>query len=97
VSENAPKYIFGHPVKKSAVDLRPALYGNWTTNPPKQEGFYWVRFADNRITVVEVEKWHDGGMRFTEIGSDEVPKVDDDWSPTHWLGPLPVPEPPKGE
>jgi hypothetical protein len=31
----------------------------------------------------------------TENGSDETVDIVGDWTPTHWLGPLPVPDPPQ--
>jgi hypothetical protein len=52
----------------------------WTTNPPTQEGWYWVCVEDGHISAT-----------FIHNGAD--PKLMGD--NVYWLGPLPVPEPPK--
>jgi hypothetical protein len=78
------------------ADAIRAAEPQWQTTPPTVEGFYWAKFEDGKRTVVEVHREYDG-MRFTEIGSDEDVRLDRPWIPTHWLGPLPIPEQPKGE
>ena len=58
----------------------------WTTEPPTEGGWYWIRYPDGEIACVEV---------FYSLGNMET---DSDYvldTVTHWLGPLPVPEPPE--
>lgn len=58
----------------------------WTTEPPTAEGFYWVRVRNNRTGETETD------MQY--LGGEHGYTVPDLSSATHWLGPLPVPEPP---
>lgn len=62
----------------------------WTTTPPTVEGWYWVKEKGNGFTMAFVkykrghfEIWIDGEYR------------NDYEEYTHWLGPLPEPEPPQ--
>lgn len=60
----------------------------WTTAPPTVEGWYWVRFSNEQIECVTI------GI----IDGKPIEKFYDHWAlegVTHWLGPLPEPEPPK--
>lgn len=62
----------------------------WTTEPPKQEGQYWCYFpkAHEPLFCLPIlldangNPWVDSDDRW------QLQKV------THWLGPLPAPEPP---
>ena len=73
----------------------------WTTEPPTKPGWYWVRVPQSHasmrggIFVVSIEIF--GGKQHIDWLVDGY-----EWDPpfeeshiTHWLGPLPVPEPPK--
>jgi hypothetical protein len=76
-----------------------AVPEQWTAEPPTQEGWYWAKpkkdgglvspQKDPRKIVVWVNK----------DATIEVAGYDSWWETenfTHWLGPLPVPEMPKG-
>jgi hypothetical protein len=65
----------------------------WTTTPPTEEGWYWVRNVKGKIWCEEVFKkdgvmcwWSEDENTFNSIILDYI---------THWLGPLPIPEPPQ--
>jgi hypothetical protein len=67
----------------------------WTTTPPTEPGWYWVRWNIpyiHDVEIVRVYREHQGDRLFVaDIGEDaefELAKF------THWLGPLPIPEPP---
>ena len=65
----------------------------WTTEPPTEPGWYWVHTTpeDDPINpVTEVVELEGPGAAFTlkEHGLSLNTR-------THWLGPLPEPEPPK--
>lgn len=70
---------------------------DWTTEPPTEPGWYWA-------TPRMVEGWEDISPQIAEVyknlsdrlkvlfdGNDDFDLADF----THWLGPLPLPEPPK--
>lgn len=94
-------------VSKDILDFarREYVEMDWTTTPPTVEGWYWVYIEDPKAienpAVVQVERenqkpddklgvWHSGNW-------DEFESVDEYSSifSCHWLGPIPVPEPPK--
>jgi hypothetical protein len=77
------------------LDIKDLLYGRWTTEPPTQEGWYWALVDRKNPTpsIVHVVSAFSHGKLFIEIGREEEPL---DWY-SHWLGPLPVPEPPTEE
>jgi hypothetical protein len=89
--------IYGLPVAK--VGGFP--YGEWTTEPPEESGLYWFRASnwksdDKPVTEQSYISVINGVVSFRPLidGYEweheyEVKDV------THWLGPLPVPEPPK--
>jgi hypothetical protein len=59
----------------------------WTTDPPTEPGWYWVKHvAHNEITMTQVCELTDDYLT-TENGPLYVF--------SHFLGPLPQPEPPK--
>lgn len=62
----------------------------WTTEPPTQDGWYWTVEA-NDIFIVEVSKIG-SRMIVNYFGTLEESRVDEF---TYWLGPLPIPDPPK--
>jgi hypothetical protein len=69
--------------------MRKAL--EWTTNPPTEDGWYWCYFAGAH------EPLHCLPIL---LDQNREPWVDseDNWQLqriTHWLGPLPIPDPPK--
>ena len=59
---------------------------DWTTTPPKVDGWYWaLRFGEVQIVNIR------GSVGFI-VALDDYCMLE---LFTHWLGPLPVPEPPK--
>jgi hypothetical protein len=60
----------------------------WTTEPPTEPGLYRAVHKDKTVGWVMVGKRHGWVLKF---GDDGISKKEDF---THWLGPLPVPEPP---
>jgi hypothetical protein len=68
----------------------------WETTPPTQEGWYWVRGPRDGFMIVQyynkkrVIKALIAGAG-GNIHYGELKLI------THWLGPLPVPEPPTKE
>lgn len=61
----------------------------WTTEPPTQEGWYWAHESIvNAIVIVRVTE--DLRVRDVFVRSRALGEY------THWLGPLPLPEMPKG-
>ncbi|HEU4340995.1 MAG TPA: hypothetical protein VFU31_05440 [Candidatus Binatia bacterium] len=68
----------------------------WTTEPPKEPGVYWALDGD-KPRIAEV-LYSYGDQLCADFTDENVPtplsKVD--WI-SHWLGPLPVPDPPKVE
>jgi hypothetical protein len=65
----------------------------WTTEPPTVEGWYWAKWAERhkRDQIVYLQK-DEKFARVLVIGDTYSREVSDF---TLWLGPLPVPEPPK--
>jgi hypothetical protein len=81
---NYPAPITGS--MKVDIDILAKL--DWTTDPPTEEGWYWVqRIGNDSIEIVQF--WNIGGT-FQTTDFEGVNGF------THWLGPLPVPEIPKG-
>jgi hypothetical protein len=67
----------------------------WTTKTPTQEGWYWV-YVYNRIELVKfIEHLGIDWNVYADDGVLAIPFVVTDIS--HWLGPLPMPEPPTKE
>jgi hypothetical protein len=68
----------------------------WTTTPPteeSQEGWYWLYVSDRgtneryvSIELITIWDIDSKEIEFSDITFKDV---------THWLGPLPQPEPPK--
>jgi hypothetical protein len=66
-------------------------YGLWTTDPPKVEGWYWTKSKlFDKPFVVDVRETGLGLGAFITNDKGRFPL--DVF--THWLGPLPIPEPP---
>lgn len=73
----------------------------WTTEPPTQEGWYWFRASgfmqSGMFTELSYVSVMNGVVSFKPLIDgyewDHEYEVED---VTHWLGPLPVPAPPKG-
>jgi hypothetical protein len=68
-------------------------FGKWTTTPPTEPGWYWVRNIKGKIWCDEVFK-KDGVMCWWSEDENTFNSIILDYF-THWLGPLPPPEPPK--
>jgi hypothetical protein len=79
-------------VGESIAEAIRAAAPKWTTTPPKEDGVYWaITKRGNGPYCVDVdlrtgEVWHHG---FSGDVSESISYY------SHWLGPLPVPEPPK--
>jgi hypothetical protein len=93
-------------VTKSVLDANGApvtgVYRlEWSTEPPKESGWYWVYFPHDKHPsgprVVEVERHMSGYLGISN--GDYLESLDEYTGPIkgHWLGPLPIPEPPQGE
>ncbi len=72
----------------------------WTTEPPKVEGWYWFRghhwLLDNLNTELSYVSVMNGVISFSPlINGPEWDHEYDIRNVTHWLGPLPIPEPPE--
>ena len=62
---------------------------DWTKEAPTVPGFYWGMFRNKDIVVVRF----DPSVHFVDvIGFEEFSLTPS--AITHWLGPLPVPDPP---
>lgn len=70
-----------------------AVLLEWTAEPPTQEGWYWASPGIHRVDceIVWVIRQSNGEL---VISGDEWNEPLDVIK--HWLGPLPVPEPPSG-
>ena len=67
----------------------------WTTTPPTVEGKYWVYNKVGDIHLCDVYEYK--GKLFIPdgyYGDIDLPVEKQEYY-SHWLGPLPVPEPPK--
>jgi hypothetical protein len=75
----------------------------WTTEPPTQVGYYWVYNKDIGRTWAFMVEVHAVGAENTKLANelvarDSFGRRDRPLSEfTHWLGPLPMPEPPTEE
>lgn len=79
-------------IERTVINLDASL--EWTSDPPTQEGWYWVDgYFRIGPGVVFVEKLSNG--RF-EIQFGDLVDYVDEFPQYKWLGPLPVPEIPKG-
>jgi hypothetical protein len=68
----------------------------WTTTPPTEPGWYWVKCDTGAVSVYLVNLANSVmGLYFESLG-ESWEYIMEDWKITHWLGPLPPPEPPKG-
>lgn len=70
-----------------------ARIDNWSTDPPTEDGWYWA-YDDER-------NWLDMVYCLVPASGDDIYQIwRDGYSYdlsdfTHWLGPLPLPEPPR--
>lgn len=70
----------------------------WTTTPPTEPGWYWAterHVALPKIVFARHVGTLDGGKGKPIFSIDEDGDIHSVFEYTHWLGPLPVPEPPK--
>jgi hypothetical protein len=70
------------------------VYGNgkgWTTDPPTVEGLYRAINRDGFAYWVAVHQY-EGKYLVSRMGYGHDITLD---NYTHWLGPLPIPEPPR--
>jgi hypothetical protein len=65
----------------------------WTTETPTQEGIYFAKHQNGTQMTVKVisAKYNDESMAAVRFGVTFWVSLKDF---THWLGPLPAPEPP---
>ena len=75
-------YVIEHWTKQASTK---SGFG-WTTEPPTVEGWYWARHEVTKEIVMTQVCQITSDYWTTENGPI--------WQFTHWLGPLPVPEPP---
>lgn len=73
------------------IDHEHGVALDWTTEPPKEPGWYWAFTDDDDLEVVRVTRLESGGECW-EAGCD-YPFSFSDY--VLWLGPLPMPELPK--
>ncbi len=66
----------------------------WTTEPPTQEGWYWARTNKGQPFIIRVGFYGTGQTGTLWAYDTERNMLDLDVL-DYWLGPLPVPEPPK--
>jgi hypothetical protein len=63
----------------------------WTTDPPTVGGWYWLYFKSAGTPLhclfVQLDQWGDPWVDSDDIWAFE--------NVTHWLGPIPTPEPPQ--
>lgn len=69
---------------------------DWKNWPPDEAGWYWARDkAAGAIEIVKVsEEPEDGGFYVQGFDDDRQIYISDSRF-SHWLGPIPKPEPPK--
>ncbi len=70
----------------------------WTTEPPTAEGWYWARrvFTEGNEKQKEIQLYYFNGSIWL-FSPDDYEYTPNSENFTHWLGPLPIPEPPQGE
>lgn len=84
-----PANIFGYPAKLAEG----FPYGEWTTAPPKEPGIYQAIHEDEGQCFVKVVKGTGSvDMMAMMHGVDMLCGLD---GFTHWIGPIPLAEPPK--
>lgn len=79
----------------------------WTTEAPKVAGWYWAKpksavYNEYNHDIYHIWNEHDKNIQIVYVDDGRLVTIVDhdsfyvvgDFS--HWLGPLPVPEPPKG-
>lgn len=68
---------------------------HWRTKPPTEPGTYWVKNDAAVFSVCIADSYTGLSVFLTHYWLHEFIE---EYKPTHWLGPLPIPEPPtKGE
>jgi hypothetical protein len=71
------------------------VYGEWTTEPPTVAGWYWARTNKGIPYIVRVGLFGTGVTGTLWVYTTNSTKAFDFDMVDYWLGPLPVPEPPK--
>ena len=61
----------------------------WTTDPPTEPGWYWIHFPSGAVECAKIDVINSNGIPIEFADRWALERV------THWLGPLPTPEPPK--
>ncbi len=61
----------------------------WTTEPPKEVGWYWAERKDRQREIIFIDPWNKSAYR---VGQNAYVLKSEF---THWLGPIPEPEPPQ--
>lgn len=64
----------------------------WTTEPPKEPGYYWLRvLVATRIVYISKAMYEDSLVY--EIGTDSVTRLSNSvLKDAQWAGPIPEPE-----
>lgn len=65
----------------------------WTTDAPKGVGWYWRYIGEGIVSMAQITADADG---FLYVVVDCIEYDIEHFTYSHWLGPLPVPEPPEG-
>ena len=65
-----------------------ACVDRWSTDPPTEDGWYWA--YDREDSFLDLVRYSDSGA--TMWSDKTIAKLF-----THWLGPLPKPEPPRND
>lgn len=85
--------------KENGFLIRAKGGDEWTPNPPTKPGWYWVSiFYENHgrhshIIYVDEKQTYSAPTDYDSEIREHVKELGDS---ALWLGPLPVPEPPKG-
>jgi hypothetical protein len=66
----------------------------WITAPPTEEGWYWAQWAQDVGNITCVEVSYSLATQELEVWVTAKEYTYELKDFTHWLGPLPVPEPP---
>jgi hypothetical protein len=95
--ENKYEYVISH--GKHGVTPEDCKTLTWTTETPTVEGWYWFRVksgtSESSITELSYIEIRGGRACFAPLVNGY--EFDDDYEMsdiTHWLGPIPAPEPP---
>ena len=86
--------IVQYKVSESGDVIFDHLDFKWKTAPPTKPGWYWARDKETFLQIVRVflaDHGNAGNRLEVWLDTYESEELSDY---THWLGPLPVPEPP---